>query len=88
MLDQDELAILDLKDRKIGDHLADHSLAGQWECAVSQHLAFAVLVRMFHHDHNVFCASHKVHRSAHPFHHLSGNHPVGEVTFLTDLHRS
>ena len=39
------------------------------------------------HDHALH-AGHQVHRAAHALDHLAGDHPVGQVALLADLHRA
>ena len=46
----------------------------------------AVLGGMLHHHHDALDAGDEVHRAAHPLHHLAGDHPVGEIAILGDLH--
>jgi hypothetical protein len=43
---------------------------------------------VLHHDHDLLDAGHEVHGAAHALHHLAGDHPVGEVAILRDLHRA
>jgi len=48
----------------------------------------AVLRRVLHGDDDPLGARHKVHGAAHAFHHLAGNHPVGQIALLVHLQRA
>ena len=41
---------------------------------------------MFHRDHDLFDTGDEVHCTAHAFDHFAWDHPVGDVSFLGDLH--
>ena len=43
---------------------------------------------MLHQDQDLLHPRHQVHGAAHAFDHLAGDHPIGEVTLLADLHRA
>ena len=45
-----------------------------------------VLGCVLHHDDDPLDAGDQVHRAAHALDHLAGDHPVGEVAVLGDLH--
>ena len=44
------------------------------------------LGNVFHHDNDAAHTSDQIHGAAHALDHLAGNHPVGEITGLADLH--
>src|SRR5207253_3218245 len=83
---------VDRKHAQIRDHHVDHAGAGEGQSALVQELwldgAVLGLGAVLHDDAHFLHAGDEVHGSAHAFHHLAGDHPVGEVTVLGDLHRT
>ena len=61
--------------------------AGQRQVAVVQELR-PVLGDVLHHHDDALDAGDEVHRAAHALDHLAGDHPVGEIAVLGDLHRA
>ncbi len=61
-------------------------LAGQRQRALVEDLVAAVPSHVFHHHDDVPGAVDQVHRAAHTLHHLSGDHPVGQIAGGGHLH--
>ena len=81
---------VDTEHPEVGDDHVDHAGASQRQRALVQELgvdaAVLVLGRVLHDHHDLLDAGDQVHGTAHALHHLAGDHPVGEVAILADLH--
>jgi hypothetical protein len=79
-----------IKDAEVGDQSVHHAHARQGQRALGQDLevfgAVLLLGHMLHQHDDALDASHQVHRAAHALDHLAGDHPVGQVAVLADLH--
>ena len=77
--------MVDLEDAEVGDDHVDDARAGQRQRAALEQLG-AVLGDVLHDHDDALDARDQIHRAAHALHHLAGDHPVGEVAVLGDLH--
>src|SRR5262245_37419118 len=77
--------LLDCEYAEVGDHHVDDTGPGERQLALVQELGF-ILGRMLHDDDHSLDAGDKVHGAPHALDHLAGDHPVGEIAILGDLH--
>jgi hypothetical protein len=87
-LSQDETGGLDVEHGEVGDDPLHARQAGQRQRALAHDLVPPAPGGVLHHHQHPLGAVDEVHRAAHPLDHLPGDHPVGEVAFLRDLHRA
>ena len=88
-LDQGQTAAILLvaaHDAEVGDDQVDHAGAGQRQRATLQHLGFASLVGVIHHDDDLLDTGDEIHRAAHALHHLAGDRPIGDVAIRRHFH--
>src|SRR6185437_2359931 len=76
---------VDREHSEIGDYHVDHASAGKRQLALVKQLRL-ILGGVLHHNYDFLHAGDQIHRAAHALHHLAGDHPVGEVAVLRDLH--
>ncbi|GMR36631.1 hypothetical protein PMAYCL1PPCAC_06826, partial [Pristionchus mayeri] len=73
----------------ISDDSADDSLSSEREGALAEDLVFSSLRSVFHcHDDSGSRGRHEIHRPAHSLDHLAGDHPIGQISILGNLHSS
>jgi hypothetical protein len=79
------MAAREVEDGEVGDQAVDHAapVSGSVHSRLTVTRRFGAVL----HDHDdALGAVDEVHRPAHPLDHLAGDHPVGEIAVLGDLH--
>ncbi len=85
---EDELCALfvPLEDGQVGDEHIDAGFAGEGEGACGYELVRVALGDVLHGYDDAFDARDEVHGAAHSLDEFAGDHPVGDVGVLADLH--
>ena len=78
----------DVEDAEVGDDSVDDGGAGEGESAGAEDFGGSVGGGVLHDDDYAADSGDEVHSPAHAFDPLAGDHPVGEVAVLGDLHGS
>ncbi len=79
---------VDGDDAEVCDDQVDAAHGGQWQTAFTHELAGAFPVTVIEDRDDLACASGEVHCAADTGDFFSGNHPIGEIAPLADLHGS
>src|SRR5690606_24290969 len=85
---QDKSAILhvDIKNRHLGNHLADATYARQRQRTPREQLAFSSLVYLLHGHDDLLGGSYQIHGATHPLDHLPRNLPISNVPRFGHFH--